>query len=441
MRKKNRFLKKYLYIILLSACVSKGEGDNRIYDIIIIGAGISGLSAADHLADAGKDILVLEARDRVGGRIWSYSWNGITIEEGANWIHTSDGNPLTEFAKKHNFTTFETPLNSMVSYFNENKINNDEYANIVNQFWYHILSKKDKGDDESLSVAVSDFKVKKSVSINDKRIINYIANSEISNEYGTDMENLSRDYFDISKGYGDGELVLLDGLQQITDVLKDGINVKLNHIVTKIEYHDDMVIVSTGDEQFYSRKALVTVPLGVLKSGDIVFVPPLPKNKQNAISELGMGLLQKHWLLFNEVFWDDDVIWILPINNQNWECMNYTHTGKPVLLCFSMGKYAKYQESLPDSNITSDIMSVLRKTYGKNIPNPLDVHFTKWASDKFSYGAYSYTSVGNTAETYNQISTPINDLIYFAGEHTDKDYPATIHGAYLSGLRAAQAMK
>ena len=434
-------MKKYLFIILLIIGLSEAQDDSNVYDVIIVGAGISGLSAADYLIDIGKDILVLEARDRVGGRIWSHSWNGITIEEGANWIHTSDGNPLTEFAEKHGFTTYETPLNSMVVYLDGREINNDDYNYVVNQFWSHILAKQFKGKDESLAKTVSDFKINRSFSFDKKIVLNYLANSEISNEYGTDMENLSRDYFDISKGYGDGELVLLDGLQQMTDVLKDGINVKLNHIVTKIAYHDDTVIVSTGEKQFYSKKALVTVPLGVLKSGDIEFVPPLPKNKQNAISELGMGLLQKHWLLFNEVFWDDDVIWILPINNQNWECMNYTHTGKPVLLCFSMGKYAKYQESLPDSNITSDIMSVLRKTYGKNIPNPLDVHFTKWASDKFSYGAYSYTSVGNTAETYNQISTPINDLIYFAGEHTDKDYPATIHGAYLSGLRAAQAMK
>ena len=106
-----------------------------------------------------------------------------------------------------------------------------------------------------------------------------------------------------------------------------------------------------------------------------------------------------------------------------------------------MGKYAKYQESLTDSIITSDIMSVLRNTYGQNIPAPVDVFFTKWASDKFSYGAYSFTSVGNTPETYYEISVPIDDLIYFAGEHTHQDYPATIHGAYLSGLRAAQSMK
>ena len=86
-------------------------------------------------------------------------------------------------------------------------------------------------------------------------------------------------------------------------------------------------------------------------------------------------------------------------------------------------------------------MSILRDTYGKNISEPLDVHYTKWASDKFSYGSYSYTAVGNTAETYFEISAPINNLIYFAGEHTHKNYPATIHGAYLSGLRAAKSME
>ena len=106
-----------------------------------------------------------------------------------------------------------------------------------------------------------------------------------------------------------------------------------------------------------------------------------------------------------------------------------------------MGQYAKYQESLPDSNITSDIMIVLRNAYGVNIPEPVDVYFTKWSSDKFSYGAYSFTSVGNKPETYYEISAPVDDLIYFAGEHTHQDYPATIHGAYLSGIRAAKSMK
>ena len=433
--------RKLLIIILLIVGWSKAQNDGRIYDVIIVGAGISGLAAADNLIDNGKDVLVLEARDRIGGRIWSHLWNGVIIEEGANWIHTSEGNPITEFAEKHGFTTYETPLNSMVAYLNGKEIDNDEYDYLVKEFWTYIIAKQEKGQDESLAKTISDFKIKKSFPFDEKIVLNYLANSEISNEYGTDLDNLSRDYFDIGEGFGDGELVLPNGLQQITDVLKDEVDVRLNHIVTKIEYQDGGVIIYVKNKQFYAKKVLVTVPLGVLKSGDIEFLPPLPASKQNAISELGMGLLQKHWLLFDEVFWDEDVIWILSVNEQNWECMNFTYTGKPILLCFTMGEYAKNQESLPDRAITSDIMSVLRNTYGQNIPDPIDAYFTKWASDKFSYGAYSFTAVGNTPETYYEISAPIDNLIYFAGEHTHENYPATIHGAYLSGLRAAKSMK
>jgi monoamine oxidase len=433
--------RKLLIIILLIVGWTRAQNDGRIYDILIVGAGISGLAAADNLIDSGKDILVLEARDRIGGRIWSHLWNGVIIEEGANWIHTSDGNPITEFAEKHGFTTYETPLNSMVAYLNGKEIDNDEYDYLVKEFWSYIIANQEKGQDESLANTISNFKLEKSFQFDEKMVINYLANSEISNEYGADLTNLSRDYFDIGEDYGDGELVLPNGLQQLTDVLKDEVDIRLNHIVTKIEYQDGRVIVYANNKKFHAKKVLVTVPLGVLKSGDIEFIPPLPISKQNAISKLGMGLLQKHWLLFDEVYWDEDVVWILPVNEQNWECMNYTYTGKPILLCFTMGEYAKNQESLPDSAITSDIMNVLRNTYGQNIPNPIDVHFTKWASDKFSYGAYSFTAVGNTPETYYEISAPIVNLIYFAGEHTHENYPATIHGAYLSGIRAAQSMK
>ena len=131
---------KLLIIILLIVCLSKAQNDRRIYDIIIVGAGISGLAAADNLIDSGKDVLILEARDRIGGRIWSHLWNGVTIEEGANWIHTSDGNPITEFAEKHGFTTYETPLNSMVAYLNGKKIDNDEYDYLVKAVSYTHLT-------------------------------------------------------------------------------------------------------------------------------------------------------------------------------------------------------------------------------------------------------------------------------------------------------------
>ena len=247
---------KLLIIILLIVGLSKAQNDRRIYDVIIVGAGISGLAAADNLIDSGKDVLILEARDRIGGRIWSHLWNGVTIEEGANWIHTSDGNPLTKFSEKHGFTTYETPLNSMVAYLNGKKIDNDEYDYLVKEFWVHIIAKQEKGQDESLAKTISDFKTKKPFSFDEKKVLNYLANSEVSNEYGTDLDNLSRDYFDIGGGYGDGELILPNGLQQITDVLKDEVDVRLNHIVTKIEYQDAGVIVYAKINNSMQKKFL-----------------------------------------------------------------------------------------------------------------------------------------------------------------------------------------
>ena len=434
--------KRLLAIVMFIVVSTTSQTVEKKYDVIIVGAGISGLAAANHLVEDGKDVLVLEARDRVGGRIWSYSWHGVTIEEGANWIHTADGNPLTKFAEQYSLTTYATPLNSMVAYLNGKQIANDVYDNLVNKFWSYIIAKKHKGQDESLVETVNRFMEEESFTSDEKDILKFLANSEISNEYGVELDKLSRDYFDIGEDYGDGELVLPNGLQQIINILKSDLKIQLNHVVTKIDYNEkNRIVVHARNKKFFSKKVLVTVPLGVLKSGDIEFSPELPESKQNAISDLGMGLLQKHWLLFDKVFWDENVIWILPVNEKNWECMNYTFSGKPILLCFSMGEFARMQETLPDSMITLDIMRILKDTYGQNISDPLDVHYTKWASDKFSYGAYSYTAVGNTPETYFEISSPINDLIYFAGEHTHESYPATIHGAYLSGIRAAKSMK
>ena len=151
-------IKKILIILIFFIGLSKAQNDEKIYDVIIIGAGISGLAAADYLIDHGNEVLVLEARDRIGGRIWSYLWNGITIEEGANWIHTSVGNPLTAFAEKHGFATYETPLNSMVAYINGEKISNSKYDSLVKEFWSYIITKKHKGKDESLAKTINSFK-------------------------------------------------------------------------------------------------------------------------------------------------------------------------------------------------------------------------------------------------------------------------------------------
>ena len=408
----------------------------KVFDVIVIGAGVSGLAAADKLTDDGFEVLVLEARDRVGGRIWSHTWNGVTIDEGANWIHQSRGNPITTFAEEHNLGMLETPYSS-VMYWNGEYIEH-EYYTLYSSFENYLYHTQGEGPDRSVQKVLDDFISQNSLTEQEITALQYVANSYIAHEYATDLSNLSRDYFDIGSGFGEGEVIFPNGYEQIIDILKENLDIRLEHVVNKVEYGNDGVTVYTSNGKFESERILVTVPLGVLKSGDIEFVPSLPTSKQKAIDDLGMGLLQKHWLLFDEVFWDDDVVWIYSIHELNWECVNFVYTAKPILLCFSYGEYAREQENLSEIQILNDIMNSLRAAYGEDIEEPIDTYFTKWASDKFAYGAYSYTAVGNTPTTYASIVSPIDNTVFFAGEHTNESYPATVHGAYLSGIREAE---
>jgi len=410
-------------------------------DVIIVGAGISGLTAATTLESEGYDVIVLEARDRTGGRMWSHTWNGIIIDEGANWIHTSDGNPITEFAKKNNFELLRDPSSSVL-YWNGVEIDEDDYDELINDMLNYFERKgQTTNADTSLVNAFNQFKATKNLSEEDNTILDYLFHSRIEQEYATDSDNLSLWWWNIGDEYGEGEYILPGGYDQIIGVIEEGIDIRLEHVVTEIKYDSNGVTVHTDKGIFSSDVVLVTVPLGVLKSGDIVFSPELPAAKQRAIDNLGMGMMQKHWLLFDEIFWDDDVSWILSVSDDpHWECVNFTYTGKPILLCFTVGEYAITQEKLPDDNVTSDAMKFLRSAYGDDIPEPIDVYITNWAFDKFSYGAYSYTTIGSNPNTYQEIAKPVKNIVFFAGEHTS-EYPATVHGAYLSGIREAERIQ
>nr|WP_315981536.1 FAD-dependent oxidoreductase [Aliamphritea spongicola] len=111
------------------------------------------------------------------------------------------------------------------------------------------------------------------------------------------------------------------------------------------------------------------------------------------------------------------------------------------MLAFNAAYYAHELEQQSDDAVTEDAMNVLKKLYGDDIPAPVDVHITRWQADPFSLGAYSYTPVNGRAEQREDLAAPVADRVFFAGEATSSDYPATTHGAYLSGLREARRIQ
>jgi monoamine oxidase len=107
-------------------------------------------------------------------------------------------------------------------------------------------------------------------------------------------------------------------------------------------------------------------------------------------------------------------------------------------MTFAFGDYATVTEGMTDNQIISEIMLHLKSIYGNSIPNPNNFLRTKWGQNINSYGAYSYPTNGSTSEDFNTLANEVNNKVFFAGEHTEKEYRGTVHGAYLSGIREAE---
>ena len=204
----------------------------------------------------------------------------------------------------------------------------------------------------------------------------------------------------------------------------------------------------TQNQRFNAEAVVVTVPLGVLKNGDIQFTPALPPRHQAAIKNLGMGTLNKLILEFPEGTWIPNAEFIT--TNRSYSDLgkapcnfyiNYQYYGnRPILVGLIGGEFAPYFETLSNEAVTKLAMDDLRGGFGEKVPMPTSIHLTRWGQDPFSRGSYSGLPIGSSSHDRMALNVPINDQLYFAGEATDVHDYGTIHGAYFSGLRTARAI-
>ncbi|MBT4175493.1 MAG: NAD(P)-binding protein [Thaumarchaeota archaeon] len=422
------------------------ESSDKIYDVIVIGAGMAGITAADKLDSEGFDVLVLEARDRTGGRTWTMYWDaaGMPVDMGAGWIHGNNpNNPITQIAEKHGIELFETVLSDGELYGPDGQwLEYDTvieiesmYAEFMEYRWEYAET---TNYDTSIKEAEDSFVKLKNLSTPQQHQLRYMINSALEHEESADAYDLSL-WTEVGKPIIGSEVIFPGGYVQIFDTLDDDLNIKLEHVVSKVTYDDQGVIVTTNKGDFNSKYVISTLPMGVLKSGDVEFSPSLPADKQKAIERIGMGAMNKLYLLFDDMFWDDVTLinYVSPDGSPMWEFFNLNGLGKPILLGFTAGDHSRQLEQLSDDEIIADAMSVIQKMYGDETLEPVDYVRTKWSSDPYSKGAYSYTGVGGTEADYTALAKPVMNRVFFAGEATYVDFTATVNGAYLSGLREA----
>ncbi len=437
----------------LLACTNKKSPVMNQTQVLVIGAGIAGLAAARELQAQGISVTILEGRSRIGGRVYSdRSLNNMPLDMGASWIHGINNNPIYQLAQSGNIQILETDYEEIELYGN-NKFLSDQEQEIIEQRLETILTEAEKirkkritqnQADISLRTALDQIIIKGDQKLSPQQLqeLNYAINTTIEHEYADDIDHLSSYYWDTGSEVEGEDVLFPGGYSQITELLAKGLDIKLNQIVKKITSNDQGVVVTTNQGSFSAQKIIITLPLGVLKKGNIEFSPQLPEQKINAINRLGMGVLNKVYLQFSDVFWDKQthLLGYIATNKGEWaEWLNiYRYTKQPVLLGFNAGSYGKAIELLSDTEIVARAMQTLRQMYGAKIPNAIGYLITRWQQDPFSYGSYSCMTTGATPRDRKILGEPVNERLFFAGEATSQEYPATVHGAFLSGVEAAK---
>jgi len=429
-------------------------------EVIIIGAGMSGLAAAQALQQEGIKTLVLEARNRVGGRIHTVQPWGASTDLGASWMHKSTNNPLlkivneyhipvsyTKYAISHPFDRFES---SVVFDENGKKLDSSTVASTIGQLKkINAFVEQDTVPHPttySFENAFQDYVKKFPIDADSLQRVKNMSYFVFESDAAADKSEVSIALIKNLKSVTSGhDALFLNGYNELLSKLTKNVPILLNQVVQKVQYNGNKVIVTTQENKTYQAKyVIVTLPLGVLQAGTVQFEPKLPQEKQDAIKNMGMALMNKAYLLFDEPFWDKEKEWLLffpPKNapHETFEALNYYNkTKQPILLFFSVGDFAKELEQRSDQKIIARIMETLKSAYGNNIPEPTSVLITRWGSDPFSRGSYSFPSITASLTDIQALAKPIANKVFFAGEATADTDGSMVQGAYFSGVKAAQ---
>ncbi|KAG8386277.1 hypothetical protein BUALT_Bualt03G0132300 [Buddleja alternifolia] len=282
----------------------------------------------------------------------------------------------------------------------------------------------------------------------ERQLLNWhFANLEFSN--AGSLSNLSAAYWDQDDPYemGGDHCFLAGGNWRLIKALCKGVPILYGKTVQTIRYGNEGVEVIAGNQVFQGDMVLCTVPLGVLKRKTIRFEPELPERKLAAIERLGFGLLNKVAMVFPHNFWGEDLDTFGSLSESSCQRGEFflfysyhTVSGAPVLVALVAGEAAQRFENTDPVSSLHHVLSILRGIYGPkgiHVPNPLQSICTRWGTDPLSYGSYSHIRVQSSGHDYDILAESVEGRLFFGGEATTRQYPATMHGAYLSGLREA----
>ncbi len=439
--------------------ISKAEA----YEVIIIGAGIAGLTAAATLGKAGLRVLVLEARSRVGGRVWTLP-GGVpeaAIELGAEFVH---GQPpqLDDYLKKHDLKLHELGGQT----YCQTDMGGLEACDDMGEDIFWQLDKLDPAcfPDEAFEQTLA---TRFAASPEDQK---QSARMFVGGFHAADPARISTHsiiYGDHASHqiHEDRLFHVLGGYNRLLETLvrslPDSVNTLTRMPVTQVDWRRDPVVVLAGAEnaeqmqEFAAPLLVITLPLGVLQQegqplGAVTFKPPLME-KRAALAKLAMGPVVRITMRFDSLFWQDPQVMgeralhdphFIFSEDPNFPTWWTAASDVPLLVGWCAGPCAESKSGLEEGELCSQAIGALARIL--LLPESFiaqrltHFYYHDWQSDPYSRGAYSYVLAGGMG-AQQELAQPLADRLFFAGEATQSDgHHATVHGAFSSGVRVAE---
>lgn len=332
--------------------------DQRHRRVVVVGAGIAGLGAARTLYDNGLDVTVVEARDRIGGRIHSVVLGDVVVELGANWLQQGNRNSIAHEAERLGLVTVPTDFGNPRDFGVAGPIEPAD-PSIINGLRRYLTT---ADPNRSIADAVAAWMADRPTWPAD--VVDRVVDGEIVLDSGAPLDELSGRYA-LEAGVGGGDRWIVGGYRQVLDDLAVGIDVQLGWPVDRIASGPDEVQLCGADRTMVADATIVTVPVATLRVGSITFDPPLPLTYQMALSRLTVGRVEKVAMRFADRWWPVSRSGYLRIfgaaRREVSEWLDLTDTvGAPVVVGLFVGEWAaRLWEGRTDAEITHVACEVL----------------------------------------------------------------------------------
>lgn len=424
--------------------------DQTHFDTLVIGAGAAGLAAARTLQIAKQSVLILEARDRLGGRVHTnYDFATHPVECGAEYIQ-GEKVSTWKWVRRYGMKTIPTFANDdrQFMYVNQKLLPFRQWSSLPGMEFLDFRSLKNNKLYKSLmdwirsgkpDLSLAQFLETHQIALSPD--IYRIADHYVSASAAIDLDQLGV-YGMMELTYEDGDRFfrLKDGYTRLIEKFAAGLNVRYQTPVTQIRWNTAGVEIQTETGTTYTAKQVViTLPLALLQQNAVAFEPELPDDKLNAIHGLGSGSITKLILKFDQPFWDkNQEISLTTLETQMWWRPGWgQNSEQAILTAYTGAKGAEKLGLLGKEGAIQAGLQDLEKMFGVQLSDRLqDAMFVDWQADPYARMAYSYVPVKGGG-LRSQLAQPIEQVLFFAGEATHTTRASLVHGALESGIRAA----